>query len=299
MRSALKILEIISLLLAGILLGSLSAAFAAAGSFIIVASVAGSYLIRRYEIDNVLFESRLHAEVSALDRLFAIAEEAAAVFLCIVLYPFGYVSWRNEWERLGPGERPLILCHGYMTNRSSLLWLGWRLRKAGRRNVLIPNFRPASASIPEFAESLSRVVARALERTGADKVDLIGHSMGGLVIRYYVERLGGAPQVHTVVTLGTPHQGTKTAVLGLFETARQFHPAAPFIREMQASSLAPEVKMVSLWSEFDNIVLPPENALLPPPCANVMLRNVGHVALLFSKQALAHLRLAFAEGNTA
>jgi hypothetical protein len=64
---------------------------------------------------------------------------------------------------------------------------------------------------------------------------------------------------------------------------------------MQVSAPPSGVKMVSVWSEFDNIVLPPENALLPEPHTNIMVKNVGHVALLFSRQAFVHLRLAFTD----
>jgi triacylglycerol esterase/lipase EstA (alpha/beta hydrolase family) len=294
MRNIPKILEFCLLALAAVFIGSLSATIAAAGSFIIVGSVAGSYIIRRYEIENTAPSSFSRFRADPLERIIGMAGEAAAAFLCVFLYPFGLISGAHL-PPLCRGERPLILCHGYMANRSSLLWLGRRLKRAGRRNVIIPNFRPASATVEEFAESLSHIVAGALEKTGAGQVDLIGHSMGGLVIRYYVERMGGAPFVHTAVTLGTPHRGTKTAALGLFKTADQFHPNARFIQEMQVSAPASGVKMVSVWSEFDNIVLPPENALLPEPHTNIMVKNVGHVALLFSRQALVHLRLAFTD----
>jgi pimeloyl-ACP methyl ester carboxylesterase len=299
MRSIWNCLEIILIVAVGTLVALIGATIAAAASFIVFASVLGSYLIRRYEVSNALPSAFISSKATPLDRFSAIAAEAAAALLCITLYPFGYFTRSSLPAHLHPGERPLILCHGYMTNRSSLLWLGWRLKKAGRRNIIIPNFRPASASIEDFAQYLAKLVPIACQRAGVEKADLLGHSMGGLVLRYYIERLGGAPFVHTAVTIGAPHLGTKTAVLGLFRTSLQFCPNAPFIREMEASPPAQNIRMLSIWSEFDNIVLPPQNALLRSPYENVMVKNVGHVALLFSKQVLAHLLLAFTSPDTA
>jgi len=296
MRSAWRLFEKLLVIFLALLMGLIGAATAAAGSFIILGWVAGSFILRRYETGNAPSYGAHSDGISSSSRIPGILGEAAAAFICVMLYPFGYLDPADRQFLVG--ERPLILCHGYMTNRSSLLWLGRQLKKDGRRNIIIPNFRPRTATIPEFAADLAAIVTRALERTGADKVDLVGHSMGGLVVRYYVERLGGAPLVRTAITIGSPHGGTKTAVLSLFRTGLQFCTHSGVIDELRCC--APTgVKMVSIWSEFDNIVLPPENALLPHPRRNVMVRNVGHIALLFSRQVLTEVRLALSDtGNT-
>jgi triacylglycerol esterase/lipase EstA (alpha/beta hydrolase family) len=298
MRNVRHFFEIIFIGALAILIFPLSAAVAAVGSFLIVGSVAGTYIIRRYEMENVpALTAPRFGKATPLERVMAMAGEAAAAFACAVLYPFGYLFGDPSRTRFRRGGHPVILCHGYMENRSSLFWLGWRLRKAGWRNVIIPNFRPSSASIPKFAEALSEVVSLALKRADARKVDLVGHSMGGLVVRYYIECLGGAEFVHSAVTIGTPHRGTKTAVLGLFGTAAQFRQDSPFVKQLCEAAPACGVNMVSIWSEFDNIVLPPENALLPEPYKNLMVKNLGHVALLFSGQVLNMVRLALSNNE--
>lgn len=273
--------------------------FAIVLSPFVAVSVIGSYALRRYEVENSASHSFAQDKNTLFSRFPGIAGEAAAVIACIILYPLGYFECKYSQMRFQVGERPLILCHGYMTNRSSLLWLARRFEKAGRRNIVIPNFLPPSASIIDFAEQLARVVQLTRERAKVDKVDVLGHSMGGLVVRYYVEHLGGDAFVHTAVTLGAPHKGTKTAVFGLFETARQFLPTAAFIKELENGRPAHNTRMLSIWSEFDNIVLPPGNALLPQPYENVMIKNVGHVALLFSTQAAEQAYLAFSASVTA
>ncbi len=300
MRSIWNLIFIILCVLLAAAAGSLSATVAASGYLIVFGSVAGSYVLRHYEVCNPRPSSAAPTYTASLpERFGGMLEEAAAVCACIFLFPFGYFSAGSARRELIRGERPLILCHGYLNNHSSMLWLGRQLRRGGRCNIIIPNFRPRNATIPEFAASLSRTVQKALEQTGVQKVDLVGHSMGGMVVRYYIECLGGAPFVRSAVTIGSPHRGTKMAVLGLFKSALQFRLNSSVVCELQETAPAPEVNMISIWSEFDNIVLPPENALLEHPYQNVMVKNVGHVALLFSKQVAAQLRLALCKAETA
>ncbi len=59
----------------------------------------------------------------------------------------------------------------------------------------------------------SKAIRAVCARTGHSQVDVIGHSLGGLIARYYVQRLGGDIRAHTLVTLGTPHGGTRIAPL--------------------------------------------------------------------------------------
>jgi predicted alpha/beta hydrolase family esterase len=267
---------------------------------IVTLGVVVSYIIRRYELGNrEARDTTGYVAPSAFEKALGIAGEIVAVFLSVLLYPFGYVAGERSPARLRPGERPLILCHGYRHNRSAFFLLRYRLRKAGWGNVVVPNFRPVSASVPHFAEQLSEKARLAMSDAGCDKVDLVGHSMGGLVVRYFIEKLGGASCVGTAITVGAPHRGTKMAALGLFKTADQFRTDSSLIKDLcgQASSHG-SVNVVSVWSDFDNMVLPPENAMLPQPCDSFMVRGVGHVAMLFSGQVFERLRLALSGHRT-
>jgi pimeloyl-ACP methyl ester carboxylesterase len=253
---------------------------------VITIMVIVSYVIRRYELGNRrTADADIFGAAPVFDRVLGIAGEVAAVFICVLLYPLGYVMGEPSRAKLRHGEQAVIL-----------FLLRYMLRKAGHNNVILPNFRPASASIPCFAEQLSEVVDLALSRTGCDQVALVGHSMGGLIVRYFMEKLGGASRVLTAITLASPHLGTKTAGLGLFKTAEQFRPDSAFIRDLNQSppSLG-SVNMISIWSEFDNVVLPPENARLPEPCTNQMVTSVGHVAFLLSPQVFKKVRRALRE----
>lgn len=256
-----------------------------------------SYTIRRYELGNMKGGAAERAEsLPALRAALGIAGEIGAVLLSLALYPLGFVFGNPPPWRLRPGERTVILCHGYMHNSAAFLLMRYRLKRAGWENVVAPNFRPLAASVPYFADRLSKTVGLALSHTGCDKVDLVGHSMGGLVVRYFVERLDGSSSVRTAITLGAPNDGTRMAALAILESAEQFRPDSALIADLRKG---PEpdatARVESIWSDFDSVVLPPENARLPESYRSTMVSGVGHVALLYSGRVFAELRSMLSE----
>ena len=258
----------------------------------VVATVLASYAVRRYEVGAGVGEAA-GDRLSNAEAALGVAREIGAIFAAIMLYPLGFIMRDTDLTTRARGERPVILCHGYMHNKSAFLLMGHRLRRIGRNNVVTLNFGPPSRRVPFFAERLSEAVKTALAQTGAEKVDLVGHSMGGLVVRYFVERLDGAASVNAAVTLGAPHRGTKTAVFGVFKSAEQFMPDSDLIAELNEAVPANRaVNMSAVWSDFDSVILPSESARLPAPHSNVKVGGVGHVAMLLSGRIFDEVRRA-------
>lgn len=126
------------------------------------------------------------------------------------------ITRRRDFQRC---PRPVLLLHGFLSTRRTLGVLEQRLRKdehcvfsidlGGARTGL--NVR----GIPELAAHVQRKVETIYARyEGLGPLTVIGHSKGGLIARYYVSRLGGDARVRNLVTLGTPHNGTRLAYLG-------------------------------------------------------------------------------------
>ena len=115
-------------------------------------------------------------------------------------------------------RHPIVLVHGLLgfTRRSVSRLFSFAyfqgveeaLRESGAEVVAVP--LPATSSV----EVRARALSDAVERTGAPKVNLIAHSMGGLDARWYVGRLGGHARVASLVTIATPHRGTHVADWG-------------------------------------------------------------------------------------
>ena len=102
-----------------------------------------------------------------------------------------------------PARPPVVLIHGIYSTGRDMERLARHLRSQGRE-VHVPTLTPngGQAPIENLAGQLAEYVARDLP---GRRFDLVGFSMGGLISRYYVQRLGGLDRVHRFVTLATPH----------------------------------------------------------------------------------------------
>lgn len=131
--------------------------------------------------------------------------------------------------------------------------------------------------------TLSDRVDEVLEATGRDQVKLVGHSLGGLVIREMVQNRGEADRVSACATLGTPHRGTITSLLALLRPAcRQMMPGSSYLRGLEDEPL--DVPFVNVYSARDSLVVPYGNAIFEP-AENHRIRFGGHWGLLLRNAA--------------
>lgn len=193
-----------------------------------------------------------------------------------------------------PGGDAVLLIQGFFQTRQVMATLEERLRADGYRVVsfhmggLLNNFN--TRSIPTLARLIDTKVRRLLDRTGAQDIHIIGHSMGGLVARYLVQNAGGSEYTRTVITLGTPHHGTGTAALGaglglLFVSRAlwQLFPVSPFVSELKKGRFPGHVRLVSVYSRGD-LICPWERSVLTPgdgeDVRNVAVTRLGHMGLV-------------------
>ena len=243
------------------------------------------------------------------------AKEILMTSLNVALYPAGLISDALKVEdavRLGDkytsqvplryldpvaASTPIILLHGYFHNRSAFVVMKRSLRKFGFRSVDTMNYNVIGHDVQELAQQLAAHVDEVLECTEATHVHLIGHSLGGLVARYYIQKLGGHEKVHTCITLGTPHRGTHAAWVGRGKTARQLRPGSLLLRQLARSSRAMPVRFISIYSNLDSLVLPAVNAKITEPALharNVLVKDLGHLSLLISRPIIRAIAEALA-----
>jgi triacylglycerol lipase len=226
-----------------------------------------------------------------------LGEYASCVLSFVLIFPFE--RWWMAPDRLSggadqavgrPGARPpVLLVHGYSCSRAAWWWLRRRLEAAGWRVATI-SLEPIYGSIDDFVEPLARRIAAVLAETGAERLLLVGHSMGGLVARAYLQRHGAA-RVERLVTLGTPHQGSRIAHIGLGENARQMQPDSAWLQAL--ASPAPLLDTRVIYSPHDNFVMPQERLLLPGATSQA-IAGVGHLAMLYSPRVARALLAALA-----
>ncbi len=246
--------------------------------------------------------------------------ELAWVAAHTVLYPLGMLgerartAGREQVERftladLSPSQRglllgdvvaagtPILLVHGLIDNRSTFALLRRALRRKGFGLVLTLNYSPFTQDVRSAAERLAQLVEQTCEQTGYERVHVVGHSLGGLVARYYVQRMGGDARVHTLCTLGTPHTGTVAAHLLPSRLIRQLRPGSELMQELAQPAPGCRTRFVSFWSDLDHLVVPQWRAQLEHPdldARNVALRGTGHMSLVFDATVVREIGVLLA-----
>lgn len=196
----------------------------------------------------------------------------------------------------GRARRPVLLLHGFIDNRSVFLLLRRSLRQHGWPLVEALNYSPLSCDIRAAAILLGRHIEEVCERTGHEQVDVVGHSLGGLIARYHAQRLGGDTRVRTLVTLGTPHSGTRAVpLLSAHPIVRQMRPDSDVIEELAQPAPHCKTRFVGFWSDQDQVMVPLETAQIRHPdliAHNVQVSGIGHLALPVHGTVAAGIRRA-------
>ena len=190
----------------------------------------------------------------------------------------GFGWWMMREPRLPvPAATPVLLVHGVLCNAG--VWLGMRgaLRRSRVGPIFTLSYGPPLASIERFADQLKVRVDQVLAATGAPKVALVGHSMGGLVARDYLRR-HGARRVERLITIATPHAGSMLAWVCPGISLRQLRPGNRWLESLNAAG-APLVPTTSIWSWHDSMVAPQDSSILPG-ARNIAVAGVGHNAML-------------------
>jgi triacylglycerol lipase len=177
---------------------------------------------------------------------------------------------------------PILLVHGLVDNRSVFTLLRRRLRRRGFGRVVSMNYSPLTDDVRTAATLLAERVEELCDQTGYERIHVIGHSLGGLIARYYVQCLGGDDRVHTLVTLGSPHRGTLAAHLIPHPLIRQLRPGSPIIGELEAPAPDCQTRFVAFYTDLDHLIVPAANGRVDHPdlrATNILAPGVGHTSL--------------------
>lgn len=160
---------------------------------------------------------------------------------------------------------PVVLVPGWLDTGRDLAALRIRLLGAGLDETMVRTltFRDPTGSNVEHAQEIDSLVTETLAESGADRVDVVAHSMGGLATRWYLATRPGAP-VRRVAFLATPHHGTLSAHLAWGDGRDEMLPDSRFLAELNAREPVPEgVEAITVRTPIDTHVVPGESAMLP------------------------------------
>jgi pimeloyl-ACP methyl ester carboxylesterase len=179
------------------------------------------------------------------------------------------------------GEDVVVLIHGFMASAGVFRPMRRRLEQEAFARVASFTHAPL-ASVPRIAKSLAKVIDRIGE--GA-RIHIVGHSLGGLVARWYVQELGGHEKVVQTISLASPFQGTKVANAFPILIGADLHTKSDVLSRLRARAHDFAVPHTSIVAEEDTVVVPHHHAVFPSGDV-VMLPGRGHNTLLYDDTSL-------------
>jgi triacylglycerol lipase len=157
-------------------------------------------------------------------------------------------------------RNPILLIHGLMDTSYKMRKISSHLHNLGWQVLdidLVPNNGDSKLEI------LAQQVADLIDRTfdPNQPIDLLGFSMGGLVSRYYLQRLGGIERVDRFISISAPNNGTIAAQFSLRPGCMQMRPNSEFMADLNSDiDRLKSLNFTSFWTPFDMIILPPSSS---------------------------------------
>lgn len=222
-------------------------------------------------------------------------KETASNFRAVNLYAFGILKeshsgYPHPQHSVNP--RPILLVHGIVHNRSAFHPLKARLERLGWHNIYTMNYQTHHGSLSRMVGDLSKRVDAILKETNAQQVDIVAHSLGGLVSRFYMTLGDGRGKVKELITLGTSHQGTQISnLLSMLPgnaLSSDLRPDSYLLKILNDTALSKGSQLTSIASSFDWTVWPKNSCWVSgtPKSSyqNISIDSIGHTSLLYDEK---------------
>jgi pimeloyl-ACP methyl ester carboxylesterase len=224
--------------------------------------------------------------------------ELTSTLLTASVWPAG---WRegDEPDRAPTGGddpessvgTPVLLVHGFGANKSNWLFVERYLRQAGFGRVDALNYNPLTHDVPALAGQVVDRARSLQERYGVERIHLIGHSLGGVLVRYAVQ-VHDLENVGVAATISSPHGGIRLARhaswMGLRHPASgiDLAPHSPVMRSFRETARPLPTRFVAYYSNLD-LIVPARRAIIREPelgATNILVKDHGHVSIMLSRR---------------
>ncbi|QOV24140.1 esterase/lipase family protein [Anabaenopsis elenkinii] len=188
----------------------------------------------------------------------------------------------------------VLLIHGiedtgavFNTMASYLRQMGWPVYTLD----LVPN--NATLGLDILAQQVSDYVLNNF--APQQPIDLVGFSMGGIVSRYYVQKLGGFKRVQRLITISSPHHGTLMAYASQRQGCLQMRSNSQFLQDLNTDAqILDLLNFTSIWTPYDLMIVPAKSSQMPVG-KEIIVRVLLHPAMLTDPKSLAAVASALRE----
>ncbi len=178
---------------------------------------------------------------------------------------------------------PLLLVHGLYHDNSAWVLFKRHLLKAGFRRIHMLHYATAGTKLEELPAKLDHAVSELERLYPGEKPLLMGHSLGGLIIRSWLALEGNQARASGVLTLGAPQRGSKVAAFAIGGLGKSLLPTNPFFARLAETEPPASIPCVALVTPGDTMVLPLRNLVPVTPNWELRLTPLeSHIGLLFS-----------------
>lgn len=186
--------------------------------------------------------------------------------------------------KVEPTDDVVVLVHGFFA--SAGVFRPMKQSLVTKTGAKVASFTHApGVGVERIARGLARLVDK-LPR--GCRIHLIGHSLGGVVSRWYVQELGGHERVAQTISLGSPFGGTELARPFKFLVGNDLCRTSPLLSRLRARAHEHAVPHMSIVGDSDAVVVPCESAVFPRGEVVVLPRR-GHNSLLFDGESIDHV----------
>ncbi len=249
--------------------------------------------IRGVEVDFVRLKERpltITQRIKRLDRTRRIATQTIVDGLNYFSHEIkGNGIEEKEFGQPSSGyRRPTLIIHGFLGTRNAMLLLENYLKKLGFPVISLTLGALNLGDIEKSSDIVAGKIEKICESFGIDQINVVGHSMGGLIALNYIKHKGGAQRVRRLVTVGTPYLGAPiawasiiilpwTGILG--KGVWQLLPGSSFLKSLHEGPIPPEVEIVSIIANNDGVV--GSNRCVLEGARNILI-STNHAGLVVS-----------------
>ncbi|MEW2251515.1 triacylglycerol lipase [Streptomyces sp. NPDC006975] len=190
-----------------------------------------------------------------------------------------------------PTSNPVLFVHGYTGDGNNWNTMAGRFQNDGWPSSHLDQWTyDWHQSNATTAQQLSAEVDRLLSATGATKVDIVSHSMGGLSSRYFLKNLGGGDKADAWVSLGGPNHGTDSANSCFDTSCTEMRIGSSFLASLNSGNETPGAPRYATWWSPCDTVINPDSSVALSGAANTKTACLSHTGLLSDATVYAQVR---------